>query len=69
VKTRIAGALGIINPPPGRTIPIQKTKQEKTLDMQRTDIGASSLSIFGHRDQINFYEEYDFIVYPTCTMI
>lgn len=57
VKTRIAGALGLTNPPPGRTIPLQKLKQEKSLDMRRTDIGAASLSIFGSRDEINFFEE------------
>ncbi|XP_053384018.1 PHD and RING finger domain-containing protein 1-like [Mercenaria mercenaria] len=57
VKTRIAGALGLTNPPKGRTIPMQKLKQEKSIDMKRADIGAASLSIFGHRDQINFYED------------
>ena len=57
VKSRIAGALGITSPPPGRTIPLQKSKTEKTLDMKRDDIGASSLSIFGSRDTLMHFEE------------
>lgn len=57
VKTRIAGALGLSQPPAGRKIPMQKMKMEKSIDGKRADIGASSLSIFGHKEELLHFEE------------
>ncbi|XP_052270447.1 protein SCAF11-like [Dreissena polymorpha] len=57
VKSRIAGALGLSEPPTGRTIPMQKMKLEKSIDGKRADIGASSLSIFGHREELLHFED------------
>jgi len=52
VKSRIAGALGLTSPPKGCTIPMQKLKTDKS-----TEFGASTLSIFGNRDELHHFEE------------
>ncbi|KAK3597616.1 hypothetical protein CHS0354_030166 [Potamilus streckersoni] len=60
VKGRIAGALGLSKPPPGRMIPLQKLPGDKSLDMRRSEVGITSLSIFGSRDQLDpSYEDED----------
>ncbi|KAL4224737.1 PHD and RING finger domain-containing protein 1 [Mactra antiquata] len=56
VKSRIAGALGISSPPPGCTIPVQK-KTDKSTDLRRPDLSGTSFSIFGDKEELNFFEE------------
>lgn len=55
VKTRIAGALGIVTPPPGRTIPLLKS--ERSGDLKQSDVGGTSFSIFGSKVELIHFEE------------
>ena len=55
-KSRIASTLGLSRPPQGRTIPVQKQKAEKSVEMKRVDIGAS-LSIFGSKNELPMFHE------------
>ena len=58
VKTRIAERLGLSKPPIGLSIPLQKLPMGKTIDMQRAEIGVSSFSILGHKDDLDpVYQE------------
>lgn len=53
VKTRLAGVLGLSKPPMGRTIPMVKEKMDRTIAVQRFDAGVTSLSIMGHKDDLD----------------
>ena len=54
VKSRLAGHLGIKNPPAGRSIPVVKGHRESGMEWQRQDSGAHSLSILGGDDLFTF---------------
>ena len=48
-KSRIADSLGLVQPPKGSTIPLQRLKTDKG--------GDTSLSIFGVRDELHAFNE------------
>ena len=52
-KSRLADKLGMKKPPLGRSIPTIKESVAKGMEAQRSDIGVSSLSIMGSRDDLN----------------
>ncbi|XP_064601860.1 uncharacterized protein LOC135467881 [Liolophura sinensis] len=58
-KARIAGRLGLSKPPVGRTIPLQKMTQEKSMEGQRAAVGISSLSILGCKDELLSFQDGD----------
>lgn len=53
-KARIAGALGIISPPAGSSIP--RLKGERSVEGRKAELG-SSFSIFGHKEELIHFEE------------
>ena len=53
VKSRLADRLGLSKPPVGRSIPMLKERVDKSIDWQRSDVGVKSLSIMGHKDDLD----------------
>jgi len=57
VKARIAKNLGLSCPPVGRTIPLQKSSGEKTVEQRKFDSSIAPLSILGHKDDLYSFQE------------
>ena len=52
-KSRLAGCMGLVKPPVGRTIPMVKGQRQDTMETQRSDLGVSALSIFGNWNDLD----------------
>jgi len=58
VKSRLAGRLGLSKPPVGRSIPMVKERVDKSIEWQRSDAGLKSLSILGHKDDLDPFSDW-----------
>lgn len=56
-KSRIAKNLGLSKPPTGTTIPLQKAPGERTVDLMKSNVGISSLSVLGDRNELIGFTE------------